>query len=151
MGYYGHGTGLNSSLAAPTKSPKAHEAEYDEDAYAWDDEAAVSNALEYENLSRVLHDAEADTLEYMLEQCPITTVNAIMGQFTATPTRFAAAEDLPSYEQDIYNALLDGDVAAMQDFVRDGRAAVIVAEVMCYYVEWQTKMTATRPLLPAML
>ncbi len=157
-GYRGHGSGLNTAL---THTPKAHEAGYDESDYDWDDEAtikhdniAVTNALTVTNMSTMLFEADIDSIEYLLEEVPMTTINFIMGQFTATPTRFTKAEDLTAYEEDIYNALIDGDVAAMHDFLRDGRGAVIVAEVMCYYLEWSRKVTAdaeVRPLLPAML
>ena len=84
----------------------------------------------------------------------MTTINFIMAHFTAAPTRFTKAEDLSSYESDIFTALVDGDVAAMHDFLRDGRSAGVVAEVMCYYLEWSRKVVAdaeVRPLLPAML
>lgn len=156
-GYRGNGAGMNVSL---THTPKAHEAGYNESDYDWEDESsavdteAVTNALTVPNMSTMLFEADVDSIEYLLEEVPLTTINFIMGQFTATPTRFTKAEDLTAYEEDIYNALIDGDVAAMHDFLRDGRGAVIVAEVMCYYLEWSRKVTAdaeVRPLLPAML
>ena len=43
----------------------------------------------------------------------------------------------------------------MQDFVRDGRASAIVAEVMCYYLDWSRKTEEVKvtgvPMLPALL
>jgi predicted glutamine amidotransferase len=156
-GYRGHGSGLNTAL---THTPKAHEAGYNESDYDWDDESgavdsvAVTNALTVTNMSTMLFEADVESIEYLLEEVPMTTINFIMGQFTATPTRFTSEHDLTSYEGDIYRALIDGDVAAMHDFLRDGRSAGIVAEVMCYYLEWSRKVVAdaeVRPLLPAML
>ena len=160
-GYRGHGAGMNTAL---THNPKAHEAGYNESDYDWDDTdpvggssvdtAAVQEALSIPAMSNILFESDVDSLEYLLEEVPMTTINFIMAQFTATPTRFTKAEDLTSYESDIYSALVDGDVAAMHDFLRDGRAASIVAEVMAYYLEWSRKVTAdaeVRPLLPAML
>ena len=157
-GYRGNGAGMNVAL---THTPKAHEAGYNESDYDWEDDEssavdteAVTNALTVPNMSTMLFEADVDSIEYLLEEVPLTTINFIMGQFTATPTRFTKAEDLTAYEEDIYNALIDSDVAAMHDFLRDGRGAVIVAEVMCYYLEWSRKVTAdaeVRPLLPAML
>ena len=152
---------MNTAL---THNPKAHEAGYNESDYDWDDTDpvgsssvdtdAVQEALSIPAMSNILFESDVDSLEYLLEEVPMTTINFIMAQFTATPTRFTKAEDLTSYESDIYNALVDGDVAAMHDFLRDGRAASIVAEVMAYYLEWSRKVVAdaeVRPLLPAML
>lgn len=158
-GYRGHGANLNTAL---THTPKAHEAGYDEEAFTWDDEneaitkdGYAETALSVENLSQFLFESDVDSLEYLLDELPITTINTIMHNFKATPTRFTKAEDLTSYEEDIYLALTDGDVAAMQDFVRDGRAAAIVAEVMAYYLEWERKEPEVKvtgvPMLPALL
>ena len=157
FGYRGHGSGLNTAL---THTPKAHEAGYDESDYDWDDESgatnnlAITNALEIPTMTTMLYEADVDSLEYLFEEVPMTTINFIMAHFTAAPTRFTKAEDLSSYESDIFTALVDGDVAAMHDFLRDGRGAGVVAEVMCYYLEWSRKVVAdaeVRPLLPAML
>ena len=160
-GYRGHGAGMNTAL---THNPKAHEAGYNESDYDWDDTDpvgsssvdtdAVQEALSIPAMSNILFESDVDSLEYLLEEVPMTTINFIMAQFTAVPTRFTKAEDLTSYEADIFSALVDGDVAAMHDFLRDGRAASIVAEVMAYYLEWSRKVVAdaeVRPLLPALL
>lgn len=149
FGYQGHGAGLNTAL---THTPKAHEAGYDEDGFDWvesgdEDLPELTDAVLYS----LVIDADIEALELYLENVPLTTINTLMHSYTAKPTRFTREQDLSSYEQDIYRALIDGDVAAMHDFLRDGRAGAIVAEVICYYLEWERKITATKPLLPAML
>lgn len=160
-GYRGHGANLNTSL---THTPKAHEAGYDESAFDWDDEneaiakdGYVTTALSVENLNQFLSESDVESLEYLLDELPITTINTIMRNFKASATRFTKPEDLVSYEEDIYHALLDDDVAAMHDFLRDGRSASIAAEVMAYYLNWERKPAVDAPsdkgvqMLPALL
>jgi hypothetical protein len=133
-----------SWINTPLKSSNvsAHDAKWKDDDY----EDAVTIA----DMCDAVLEADVDMVESYLETFPITFVNTIYQEMSPIATRFTSIDDLPSYEQDIYQALLDCDLAALQDFVRDGRAASVVAEVMCYYIEWYRK-TETKALLPAML
>ena len=154
--YLGHGAGLNTSLTHNPKAPKAHEADFDEDDFEWNVEGADNTdealpLLTDAALHSIIHDADVGLLECYLESMPLTTINMLMHAYTAKATRFTRQQDLVSYEEDIYCALIDGDVAAMHDFLRDGRSATVIAEVICYYLEWDRKVSNVTPLLPAML
>ena len=132
----------NNSWASKPLRASAHSAEWKDDDY--------EDAVTISDMCQALTDCDVDVVESYLETFPITFINSVYNELSPIATKFTTINDLPSYEQDIYKALLDCDLAALQDFVRDGRAASVVAEVMCYYIEWYRK-TETKALLPAML
>jgi len=126
------------------KPVSAHDAKWQDDDY----EDAVTTA----DMCQALIECDVDIVESYLETFPITFINTVFNEMSPIATKFTTINDLVSYEQDIYKALLDCDLGALHDFVRNGKSASVVAEVMCYYIEWYAKMEApTRPLLPAML
>lgn len=88
-----------------------------------------------DELGDMLLDADVENIELCFESFPITTINMIMANYRAMPA-YAKPEDMSDYEAEIMKAALDGDTAALQDFVRDGRSAGVVAEVFCYYLHW---------------
>jgi hypothetical protein len=132
----------NNSWASKPLRASAHSAEWQDDDY--------EDAVTISDMCDALNECDVDLVESYLETFPITFINTVYNELSPIATKFTTINDLPSYEQDIYKALLDCDLAALQDFVRDGRAASVVAEVMCYYMEWYRK-TETKALLPAML
>ena len=135
----------NNSFASKSlnyKPVSAHDAKWKDDDY--------EDAVTIDDMCDALLEADVYIVESYLETFPITFINTIYQEMSPIATRFTTIDDLPSYEQDIYQALLDCDVAALHDFVRDGKSASVVAEVMCYYIEWYRK-TETKALLPAML
>ena len=96
-------------------------------------------------------EADVDLVEGYLESFPITFINTIYQEMSPIATSFVTVDDVVTYERDIYKALLDCDLGTLHDFVRDGKSAPLVAEVMCYYIEWYRKTVAPVPMLPAML
>jgi hypothetical protein len=70
--------------------------------------------------------------------------------YVPEPTTYCTSEELSSYEEDIYKAVGSCDMAALHDFVRNGKSAGIIADVICYYFDWTPKQSQ-RLLLPAML
>jgi hypothetical protein len=136
----------NSWINKPLKSANvsAHSAGWQDDDY--------EDAVTMRDMCDALMQCDVDLVESYLDTFPVTFINTVFNELSPIATQFTKIDDLPSYEQDIYKALLECDLGALHDFVRDGRAAAVVAEVMCYYIEWYAKMEApTRPLLPAML
>ena len=137
----------NNSFASKSlnynKPASAHSADWKDDDY----EDSVTSA----DMCEALIECDVDIVESYLESFPITFINTIYNEMSPIATRYTTINDLVSYEQDIYQALLDCDVAALHDFVRDGKSASVVAEVMCYYMEWYAKTSAPTPLLPAMM
>ena len=136
----------NSWINKPLKSANvsAHSAGWQDDDY--------EDAVTMRDMCDALMQCDVDLVESYLDTFPVTFINTVFNELSPIATQFTKIDDLPSYEQDIYKALLECDLGALHDFVRDGRAASVVAEVMCYYIEWYAKMEApTRPLLPAML
>jgi len=134
----------NNSWASKPLRASAHSADWKDDDY--------EDAVTMDDMCGALSECDVDVVESYLETFPITFINTIFGEMSPVATRHTTIKDLPSYEQDIYKALLDCDLAALHDFVRDGKSASLVAEVMCFYINWYAKMEEpTRPLLPAML
>jgi predicted glutamine amidotransferase len=151
--YSGHGgKWSSSSYAKDDKSSmhpqqalsyakSAHHADADEDGVIeahgmsiGDDETAC-NAAEASKLLEYLLDADVDALESCLSSFPITTINTIFQHYFATPAH-AKAEDMTSFEAEIFEAVIDGDMAALHDFVHAGKSARIMAEVLCFYCYW---------------
>ena len=133
---------INTPLKSSTVS--AHHADWKDDDYA--------DAVTIDDMCDAVLEADVDIVESYLESFPITFINTIYQELSPIATSFVTVDDVVSYEQDIYKALLDCDLGTLHDFVRDGKSAALVAEVMCYYIEWYRKMEEpTRPLLPAML
>jgi len=137
----------NNSFASKPLSNKfvsAHSAEWQDD----DHEDAVT----MRDMCEALIECDVDLVESYLDTFPVTFINTVFNEMSPIATRHTKIDDLVSYEQDIYKALLECDLAALHDFVRDGKSASVVAEVMCYYIDWYPKMEEpVRPLLPAML
>jgi len=137
----------NNSFASKPLSNKfvsAHSAEWQDD----DHEDAVT----MRDMCEALIECDVDLVESYLDTFPVTFINTVFNEMSPIATRHTKIDDLVSYEQDIYKALLDCDLATLHDFVRDGKSASVVAEVMCYYIDWYPKMEEpVRPLLPAML
>ena len=109
----------------------AHSAEWQDDDYA---EEVTSD-----DMCGALLQSDVDMVEGYLSSFPITFVNTIFNELSPVATRFTTINDLCSYEQDVYKVLLDCDLASLHDFVRDGKSASLVAEVMCYYIDWYRK------------
>lgn len=137
----------NNSFASKPLSNKfvsAHSAEWQDD----DHEDAVT----MRDMCEALIECDVDLVESYLDTFPVTFINTVFNEMSPIATRHTKIDDLVSYEQDIYKALLECDLATLHDFVRDGKSASVVAEVMCYYIDWYPKMEEpVRPLLPAML
>jgi predicted glutamine amidotransferase len=137
----------NNSFASKPLSNKfvsAHSAEWQDD----DHEDAVT----MRDMCEALIECDVDLVESYLDTFPVTFINTVFNEMSPIATRHTKIDDLVSYEQDIYKALLECDLGALHDFVRDGKSASVVAEVMCYYIDWYPKMEEpVRPLLPAML
>jgi len=137
----------NNSFASKPLSNKfvsAHSAEWQDD----DHEDAVT----MRDMCEALIECDVDLVESYLDTFPVTFINTVFNEMSPIATRHTKIDDLVSYEQDIYKALLECDLAALHDFVRDGKSASVVAEVMSYYIDWYPKMEEpVRPLLPAML
>ena len=137
----------NNSFASKPLSNKfvsAHSAEWQDD----DHEDAVT----MRDMCEALIEVDVDLVESYLDTFPVTFINTVFNEMSPIATRHTKIDDLVSYEQDIYKALLECDLATLHDFVRDGKSASVVAEVMCYYIDWYPKMEEpVRPLLPAML
>jgi len=133
---------INKPLS--NKFVSAHSAEWQDD----DHEDAVT----MRDMCEALIECDVDLVESYLDTFPVTFINTVFNEMSPIATRHTKIDDLVSYEQDIYKALLDCDLATLHDFVRDGKSASVVAEVMCYYIDWYPKMEEpVRPLLPAML
>lgn len=137
----------NNSFASKSltynKPASAHSAQWQDDDY----EGAVTT----QDMCQALTNCDVDIVESYLETFPITFINTIYNEMSPIATTYTTINDLVHYEQDVYKALLDCDLGALHDFVRDGKSASVVAEVMCYYIEWYRKNETTTPLLPAML
>jgi hypothetical protein len=133
---------INKPLS--NKFVSAHSAEWKDD----DHEDAVT----MQDMCDALIECDVDLVESYLDIFPVTFINTVFNEMSPVATRHTKIDDLVSYEQDIYKALLECDLGALHDFVRDGKSASVVAEVMSYYIDWYPKMEEpTRPLLPAML
>ena len=123
-----------SWINTPLKSSNvsAHSAQWQDDDYA--EEEVTSD-----DMCGALLQSDVDMVEGYLSSFPITFVNTIFNELSPVATRFTTINDLCSYEQDVYKVLLDCDLASLHDFVRDGKSASLVAEVMCYYIDWYRK------------
>ena len=133
---------INKPLS--NKFVSAHSAEWKEDEY--------EDAVTMRDMCDALIECDVDLVESYLDTFPVTFINTVFNELSPIATRHTKIDDLVSYEQDIYKALLECDLGALHDFVRDGKSASVVAEVMSYYIDWYPKMEEpTRPLLPAML
>ena len=134
-----------SWINTPLKSTNvsAHSTQWKDDDY--------EDAVTMDQMCNAVIEADVDLVEGYLESFPITFINTIYQEMSPIATSFVTVDDVVTYERDIYKALLDCDLGALHDFVRDGKSAPLVAEVMCYYIEWYRKTVAPTPLLPAML
>jgi predicted glutamine amidotransferase len=99
------------------------------------DADVACNAAEAGALLEYLLDADVESLTACLSTFPITTINTIFKYYLATPAH-AKAEDMTGFEAEIFQAAIDGDVAAMHDFIHEGKSASVMAEVFCYYCYW---------------
>jgi len=136
------------------KSPKyvpVHSAGWSESDTEWDEDD-VDTMPSQADICAYVTESDVDALEVCFDNFPITTINILYAHLVPTPTKFTKVEDLSYYEAEIYESLITGHLPELHDLVRDGRSAALVAEVMCYYLEWVPKAEAeVRPLLPAML
>jgi predicted glutamine amidotransferase len=139
---------------APRKSSvSAHDPKFNEDDYEWvEDEMIDAESMTLEDielLGEYLFDADVEAVEACLEAMPMATIDTIFDNWVPSITTFTREQDLSSYEQDIYRAALDRDVAAMHDFVRNGKSASTIAEVLCYYLNWSHVRSQPLPALLA--
>jgi len=139
---------------APRKaSVSAHDPKFNEDDYEWvDDEMIDAESMTLEDielLGEYLFDADVEAVEACLEAMPMATIDTIFDNWVPSITTFTREQDLSSYEQDIYKAALDRDIAAMHDFVRNGKSASTIAEVLCYYLNWSHVRSQPLPALLA--
>jgi len=86
-----------------------------------------------------LADADVEAVVAFLEAYPITVINIVCKNFTASATRFAKVDAMSFHEARIYEALLMGDTATLIAEVQadEHDVAYTMAEVMCYYIEWR--------------
>lgn len=139
---------------APRKaSVSAHDPKFNENDYEWvEDEMIDAESMTMEDielLGEYLFDADVEAVEACLEAMPMVTIDTIFDNWVPSITTFTREQDLSSYEQDIYKAALDSDVAAMHDFVRNGKSASTIAEVLCYYLNWSHVRAQPLPALLA--
>ena len=147
---------LNDDYEVPAgkaaKYVPVHSAGWTEAEHDWDEEDDVDTLPSQQDICDAAMSSEVDVLEGCFENFPVTTINVLYANLAPQPTRFTKVEDLTYYEAEVYEALLTGNLAELHDLVRDGRSAALVAEVICYYIEWVPKaQMEVRPLLPAML
>ena len=123
---------------------------YDDDEYEinprspqWGNEPSIA-PVEQETptvamLRDSLNDADVEDMVAFLEAYPTTTINIVCKNFTATSTRFAKVDAMSLHEARIYEALLMGDKDTLLAEMRadEHDVAYTMAEVMCYYIEWQ--------------
>lgn len=141
----------NASFGIKPRTISAHDPKFNEDDYEWEDEAGERIvAPSIDDLGEYIMQADTDSLEACLEMMPMTTINTLFMYYVPEPTTYCTSEELSSYEEDIYKAVGSCDMAALHDFVMNGKSAGIIADVICYYFDWTPKQSQ-RLLLPAML
>jgi hypothetical protein len=66
--------------------------------------------------------------------------------FKAEPTKWTKAKDLSAHEAEVYHALLAEDSENIYKY-----ETLTVAEVICYYLNWERNDVPMRNTLPALL
>jgi len=135
-----------ADLTSQPRKLSAHDPRWSEDDYAWEDEEA--GFIEEEDLFNCMMEADVDMLTACLDEMPTTTINTLCNTFKAEPTAWLKAKDLTERDLDIYHAFLACDADALCTKLEEGLADA-VAEVACYYLNWEYR--AVKQTLPALL
>lgn len=117
----------------------AHDLAWDEDDYAFPEDAVPEFIVEPSDLLEIVMSADADALSDLLEQVPETTINILCNVLVCAGTQWTTTKDMSALEVSIYQSFLAGDTVALLDAVDNGLHGN-VADVACYYMNWSHKL-----------
>ena len=143
----------NASFGIYPRSASAHSANYDEKAYDFPDAEDGFMRPEVDDLAATLAECDVETMEIWLSEMPAYTITTILHAFEATPLSYTHRADLCVPDQLIYDMLMESDASGVISAATKSHHAVMsVAEVMCYYLQWDVrKPVSFKPTLPALL
>jgi predicted glutamine amidotransferase len=143
----------NASFGIYPRAVSAHSANYDETAYAFPDDEDGFVQPTPDDIATALTEADVETVELWLDQMPAYTITTMLHVFEASPLSYTHRDDLCTTEQGVYDMLMEGDASGLISSVTKSYGSVgIVAEVMCYYLQWDVrKPVSFKPTLPALL
>ena len=143
----------NASFGIKPRLVSAHSANYDETAYDFPDDEDGFVQPTPDDIACALTEADVETMEVWLDQMPAYTITTMLHAFEASPLSYTHRDDLCTTEQGVYDMLMEGDASGLISSVTKSYGSVgIVAEVMCYYLQWDMRTPVSiKPTLPALL
>jgi hypothetical protein len=143
----------NKSFGIYPRSVSAHSANYDETAYDFPDDEDGFVQPTPDDIACALTEADVETMEVWLDQMPAYTLTTLLHCYTPSPLSYTHRDDLCFAEQGVYDMLMEGDASGLISSVTKSHGAVsIVAEVLCYYLQWDVRQPLLlKPVLPALL
>ena len=143
----------NASFGIKPRLVSAHSANYDETAYDFPDDEDGFVQPTPDDIAVALTEADVETVEVWLDQMPAYTITTLLHCYTPSPLSYTHRDDLCFAEQGIYDMLMEGDASGLISSVTKSYGSVgIVAEVMCYYLQWDVRTPVSfKPTLPALL
>lgn len=126
----------SGSINKETRTPRAHEAGYNEDAYAYPETMLESDAVRYAFEEAVL-DVDVVTVTAMLDAYPYI-LEGFLSSFRAVPPKGYKATDYTKRDAALIDALYDEDIDMLVAFLKVGEldSCTTLAEAMCYYMTW---------------
>ena len=143
----------NKSFGIYPRGVSAHSAAYDETAYDFPDDEDGFVQPDSEEIAIALTEADIETVELWLDQMPAYTITTLLHCFQASALSYTSRHDLCFAEQGVYDMLIEGDASGLISSVTKSHGAVsIVAEVICYYLQWDVRTPVSfKPTIPALL
>jgi hypothetical protein len=92
-------------------------------------------------------------MEIWLSEMPAYTITTLLHAFEASPLVYTPRSELCVPDQLIYDMLIEGDASGViSTATKSYHAATSIAEVICYYLQWDVrKPVSFKPTLPALL
>jgi len=136
--YYGSKyNGRTYPFTSPAKAnPSAHSLGYNERDYEPVEEEE-GEVIDARYMLELLVSAEVDEVTELLAHSTEQIVEMTFAALRPVATQYSNAEDLRGVEKAVFEMVLDEDTDALINYCTSSYSAPqIVAEVMCYYIDW---------------
>jgi hypothetical protein len=159
--YGSYGNAYYSGSTSASKSdkgrpPVVYENDVENEAVVWDNApsriANMSNIPTKADMIDVLCDCNVAELERHLDSYPFTTLDLLVMEFDAVPTKYVQSDSnyMSEREEAVKRALIARDSASLLSYIRTSDAArSTVAEVACYYLDWDERASRAHVPYPA--
>lgn len=128
--------GRTYPFTSPAKAnPSAHSLGYNERDYEPVEEEG--EVIDANYMLELLMSADVDEVTELLAHSTEQIVEMTFAALRPVATQYSNAEDLRGVEKAVFEMVLDEDTDALTNYCNSSYSAPqIVAEVMCYYIDW---------------